>query len=53
MTKNNFKFEDAYFYSDSINDDPLLSKVAFPIAVNPDTNLEKKCSIMNWKIIKT
>ena len=53
MTKYNFKFEDAYFYSDSINDDPLLSKVAFPIAVNPDTNLEKKCSIMNWKIIKT
>ena len=53
MAKNNFKFENAYFYSDSINDDPLLSKVAYPIAVNPDANLEKKCLKNDWKIIKT
>ena len=53
MAKNNFKFENAYFYSDSINDDPLLSKVAYPIAVNPDANLEKKCLKKDWKIIKT
>ncbi len=53
MNKNNFNFKDAYFYSDSINDEPLLSKVRHPIAVNPDLFLEKKCLIMNWKILKT
>jgi len=53
MNKNNFNFKDAYFYSDSINDEPLLSKVGHPIAVNPDLFLEKKCLIMNWKILKT
>ena len=46
MNKNNFNFKDAYFYSDSINDEPLLGKVGHPIAVNPDLFLEKKCLIV-------
>ena len=36
-----FNLELATFYSDSINDLPLLEKVNNPIAVNPDSKLEK------------
>lgn len=53
MKKYNFDFENAFFYSDSMNDYPLLSRVGNPIAVNPDKILEKKCLTMNWKVIRT
>ena len=39
------------FYSDSINDLPLLSRVKKPIAVNPDALLEEKCLENGWEII--
>ena len=44
--------EDSTFYSDSINDFPLLSiKLKNPVAVNPDNQL-REISIKNsWKII--
>ena len=44
-------FEDTIFYSDSINDLPLLSKVHKPIAVNPDDQLRKLSEQNNWEII--
>ncbi|MDC0005278.1 HAD family phosphatase [Gammaproteobacteria bacterium] len=44
-------FEDTIFYSDSINDLPLLSKVHTPIAVNPDDQLRKLSEQNNWEII--
>jgi HAD superfamily hydrolase (TIGR01490 family) len=43
--------EGSYFYSDSINDMPLLMKVAYPIAVDPDPTLRKEAESRNWKII--
>ena len=41
----------ATFYSDSINDLPLLEKVNNPIAVNPDPKLEKISITRGWKIL--
>ena len=44
-------FNDTTFYSDSINDLPLLSAVGVPIAVNPDDQL-RNLSIKNkWEVI--
>ena len=44
-------FEDTIFYSDSINDLPLLSKVRTPKAVNPDDQLRALSEQNNWEII--
>ena len=46
-----FNLELATFYSDSINDMPLLEKVNNPIAVNPDPKLEKISIKRGWKIL--
>ena len=52
MKKNNFDdFSGATFYSDSINDLPLLEAVDFPKAVNPDAMLEKISLERGWEII--
>jgi HAD superfamily hydrolase (TIGR01490 family) len=52
MSKNNFDdFKGATFYSDSINDLPLLEAVDFPKAVNPDAMLEKISIERGWEII--
>ena len=41
----------SYFYSDSINDMPMLLEVAYPIAVDPDSELRKEAESRNWEII--
>lgn len=46
-----YNMEDSYFYSDSINDLPLLSKVGTPIAVDPDAELEAEARRLGWQII--
>jgi HAD superfamily hydrolase (TIGR01490 family) len=52
MLDNNFNnFNNVTFYSDSINDFPLLAEVSKPIAVNPDNKLRKECERRAWKII--
>jgi HAD superfamily hydrolase (TIGR01490 family) len=52
MQKNNFDdFSGVTFYSDSINDLPLLEAVDFPKAVNPDAMLEKISLKRGWEII--
>ncbi|MDB4183706.1 HAD-IB family hydrolase, partial [Gammaproteobacteria bacterium] len=52
MKKNNFDdFSGATFYSDSINDLPLLEAVDFPKVVNPDAMLEKISLERGWEII--
>ena len=48
------KFDDFYgvtFYSDSINDLPLLEAVEFPKAVNPDIKLETIFNDRGWEVI--
>jgi len=44
-------FADTTFYSDSLNDLPLLCKVKHPIAANPDATLRAHAEQHGWKII--
>lgn len=41
----------SYFYSDSINDLPLLEQVDFPVAVDPDDRLRAIAEKRGWAII--
>ena len=53
MDSNGFtSFENTTFYSDSINDLPLLLEVSNPIAVNPDEQLRATCWEADWEIIE-
>lgn len=49
--ENRFNLSDAVFYSDSINDLPLLQEVATPVAVDPDQRLRDKAQSEGWKIL--
>ena len=51
LNDNNKEFVDSYFYSDSINDLPLLKIVDTPIAVTPDDQLRAHAQLNNWQII--
>jgi HAD superfamily hydrolase (TIGR01490 family) len=42
----------SYFYSDSMNDLPLLEKVSHPIATNPDTRLRAEAIKRHWPILE-
>lgn len=44
-------FNQSCFYSDSLNDLPLLGKVKTPIAVDPDTTLHTHATQQGWRII--
>ena len=44
-------FADSFFYSDSLNDLPLLAKVNNPIAVDPDATLRKYAEQHGWRIL--
>ena len=42
----------SYFYSDSMNDLPLLEKVSKPVATNPDVRLRDEASKRHWPILE-
>ena len=42
----------SYFYSDSMNDLPLLKKVSNPVATNPDTRLREEATKRHWPILE-
>ena len=44
-------FADSWFYSDSLNDLPLLAKVKNPVAVDPDATLRAHAGQQGWRII--
>jgi len=44
-------FSDSYFYSDSLNDLPLLKKVRHPVAVDPDETLRSYAEQHGWPIL--
>jgi HAD superfamily phosphoserine phosphatase-like hydrolase len=44
-------FAGTTFYSDSLNDLPLLAKVDNPVAVNPDDTLRKHAEQHGWMVI--
>lgn len=51
LKENDRNLEGSYFYSDSINDLPLLEKVANPIAVDPCDSLKAVAEKNDWPII--
>jgi HAD superfamily hydrolase (TIGR01490 family) len=44
-------FNESWFYSDSLNDLPLLAKVKQPIAVDPDATLRAHAEKQGWTVI--
>ena len=44
-------FERSWFYSDSLNDLPLLSKVSNPVVVDPDPTLRAHAEAAGWPIV--
>jgi HAD superfamily hydrolase (TIGR01490 family) len=51
LLKNPASMQGSYFYSDSINDLPLLNVVDHPFAVDPDEQLRKLATQNQWPII--
>jgi len=45
------EFAESWFYSDSINDRPLLERVTHPVAVDPDERLKKLALEREWRVI--
>jgi len=45
-------FEQSWFYSDSVNDLPLLERVTHPVAVDPDDRLEAAARARGWPILR-
>ncbi len=48
--KHGFSLSEAYFYSDSTEDLPLLEKVGNPVCVSPEPALAKIAHKNNWRI---
>lgn len=46
-----YDMDGSYFYSDSINDLPLLQEVDNPVAVDPDPELEAEARRRGWQVI--
>jgi HAD superfamily hydrolase (TIGR01490 family) len=44
-------FAETWFYSDSLNDLPLLDRVSHPVAVDPDATLRARAKRNGWPII--
>lgn len=51
LSRNATSLHDAWFYSDSLNDLPLLEKVDHPVAVDPDDILRQEAERRDWRII--
>ena len=44
-------FSESWFYSDSLNDLPLLTRVTHPVAVDPDDTLRAQAERAGWPVI--
>ena len=44
-------YDESWFYSDSVNDVPLLERVTHPVAVDPDERLRKIAHERAWRTI--
>ena len=51
LLENGYSLEDSYFYSDSMNDLPLLEQVTHAVAVDPDPNLRAEAQQRGWQVI--
>ena len=50
--ENNIDLSKSFFYTDSIDDYPLLEIVGKPVATNPDNKLSQLAFENNWKILR-
>ncbi len=51
LNKNQHSLDGSSFYSDSINDLPLLEQVSHPVAVDPDDKLRATAESRDWPVI--
>lgn len=51
LEEQEMTMDDAWFYSDSHNDLPLLEKVENPVAVDPDDTLRHIAEERQWRIM--
>jgi HAD superfamily hydrolase (TIGR01490 family) len=51
LKNSTHSLNNSYFYSDSINDLPLLEQVSIPVAVNPDEKLSIVAQSRDWQIL--
>ncbi|WP_282349713.1 HAD family hydrolase [Pseudomonas sp. PS01301] len=51
LEENGYDLNDSYFYSDSMNDLPLLEQVTHPVVVDPDPRLHEEAKRRGWKEI--
>lgn len=51
LSKRLHDFDESYFYSDSINDLPLLEVVTHPIVTNPSESLLTVAQQRNWPVL--
>ncbi|MDY1017792.1 HAD family hydrolase [Pseudomonas coleopterorum] len=51
LEENGYDLHDSYFYSDSMNDLPLLEQVTHPVVVDPDSRLHEEAKRRGWKEI--
>jgi len=51
LRSNRLSLDDAWFYTDSINDLALLEKVAHPVAVDADEQLSDLAAVKGWQTI--
>lgn len=51
LDENAMTLTGSYFYSDSMNDLPLLEQVDHPVAVDPDANLHAEATKRGWPVI--
>lgn len=45
-------FDETWFYSDSMNDLPLLERASHPVATNPDPTLRRIATERRWPVIE-
>jgi len=51
LIEHSQNLEGSYFYSDSHNDIPLLERVSYPFAVDPDNTLQQFAQQQGWEIL--
>ncbi len=51
LDETGLSLADSYFYSDSMNDLPLLEQVTHPFAVDPDPKLRAEAQKRGWPVI--
>ncbi|WP_342245848.1 histidinol-phosphatase [Pseudomonas sp. OTU5201] len=51
LAENRLNLDDSSFYSDSLNDLPLLEQVTYPVAVDPDQKLRAEAERRGWPVM--